>query len=329
MTSIASTVQTFFTERLIAQRRSSPATIRAYRDTVRMLLTYAAEQTRTPCYRLEFGALNATTVSAFLDHLERDRRNSVRTRNARLAAIHSLFAFAALHHPEHAADIQRVLAIPAKRGDRTIITYLNDIEIQALLGAPNRATRTGRRDHAILLLAVQTGLRASELISLSRGDVHLGAGAHISCHGKGRKDRITPLNATSIAVLRAWMNEQPDDPCSPLFTTNRGGPLSPDALAQRVAIHAAAASATCPTLADKNVTPHVLRHTTAMRLLHAGVDAAVIALWLGHEKVDTTSIYLHADLELKQKALDRTAPTPTALGRYQPLDQLIAFLETL
>jgi integrase len=199
-----------------------------------------------------------TTVSAFLDHLERDRRNSVRTRNARLAAIHSLFTFAALHHPEHAADIQRVLAIPAKRGDRTIITHLTDIEIRALLDAPNRATRTGRRDHAILLLGVQTGLRASELISLSRGDVHLGAGAHISCHGKGRKDRITPLSATSIAVLRAWMNEQPGDPCSPLFTTNRGGPLSPDALAQRVAIHAAAASTTCPTLAAKNVKPHVL-----------------------------------------------------------------------
>ncbi len=327
MTLIAATVQAFFTERLIAQRQSSSATIAAYRDTVRMLLKFTATKTGKGCARLEFSDLTATTVSMFLDHLEHDRGNSVRTRNARLAAIHSLFTFAALRHPEHAADIQRVLAIPTKRGDRTIITHLTDNETHALLGAPNRATRTGRRDHAILYLAIQTGLRASELTALTRRDVHFDTGAHLNCLGKGRKNRITPLTAITVTVLRDWMSEQPTDPDAPLFTTNRGGPLSLDALAQRVAVHAATAATTCPSLAEKHVTPHALRHTAAMRLLHAGVDTTVIALWLGHESVATTSIYLHADLELKQRALDRTTPTPTIPGRYNPTDQLIAFLE--
>jgi site-specific recombinase XerD len=329
MTVIAATVQAFFTERLLTQRQASPRTVTAYRDTIRMLLAFTSKQTRTPCHRLEFTDLDAAAVSAFLDHLEHDRGNSVRTRNARLAAIHSLFVFAALRHPEHAADIARVLAIPAKRGDHTMVTYLTDIEARALLDAPDRATRAGRRDHALLCLAIQTGLRASELISLTRNDVHLDTAAHVSCLGKGRKHRVTPLTATTAAVLRAWINETRAAPAAPLFVTNRGGPLSPDALAQRVAVHAATAAALCPSLTGKNVTPHVLRHTAAMRLLHAGVDTTVIALWLGHENVTTTRIYLEADLELKQRALDRTTPATTTPGRYRPPDQLIAFLEAL
>jgi integrase/recombinase XerD len=329
MTAITATVQAFFTERLLTQRDASPRTVAAYRDTVRMLLAFTSQRTRTPCHRLAFTDLDAAAITAFLDHLEHGRGNSVRTRNARLAAIHSLFAFAALRHPEHADDIGRVLAIPAKRGDHTVVTYLTDIEAQALLNAPDQTTRTGRRDHAILALAIQTGLRASELISLTRNDVHLDTAAHVSCRGKGRKHRITPLTATTVAVLRDWMTETTGAGENPVFTTIRGGPLSLDALAQRVAVHTAVAAASCPSLAHKHVTPHVLRHTAAMRLLHAGVDTTVIALWLGHENVATTRIYLEADLELKQRALDRTVPIPSLSGRYQPPDQLIAFLETL
>jgi integrase/recombinase XerD len=329
MTAITATVQAFFAERLIGQRHASPRTVAAYRDTIRMLLAFTSARTGTNCHRLEFTDLSAETIGAFLDHLEHERHNSVRTRNARLAAIHSLFAFAALRHPEHAHDIGRVLAIPAKRGDHTVITYLTDIEAQALLDAPDRTTRTGRRDHALLTLAVQTGLRASELISLTRNDIHLDTAAHVSCRGKGRKHRITPLTAATATVLRTWMTETTRAGEDPLFPSIRGGPLSLDALAQRVAVHTAAAASSCPTLAHKHVTPHVLRHSAAMRLLHAGVDVTVIALWLGHENISTTSIYLEADLELKQRALDRTVPIASPPGRYRPPDQLIAFLEAL
>jgi integrase/recombinase XerD len=289
-----------------------------------LLLAFTSARTGKPCHRLGFTDLDAATVSAFLDHLEHQRGNRVRTRNARLAAIHSLFAYAALRHPEHADDIGRVLSMPAKRGDHTVITYLTDIETQAMLDAPDRATRTGRRDKAILALAVQTGLRASELISLTRNDIYLDTAAHVACRGKGRKHRITPLTAATVAILRDWISETGGTGAHPLFPSIRGGPLSPDALAQRIAVHAATAAASCPSLAGKHVTPHVLRHTAAMRLLHAGVETTVIALWLGHENVTTTMIYVEADLELKQRALDRTAPTATAAGRYRPPDQLIA-----
>jgi site-specific recombinase XerD len=329
MTAIASTVQAFFTERLIQQRQASPHTITAYADTVRMLLRFATERTGIPCHRLQFTDIDAPMIGAFLDHLEHDRCNSVRTRNARLAAIHSLFGFAALRHPEHAGDIQRVLAIPAKHADHTIVAYLTDPEAEALLAAPDHRTRTGRRDRALLCLAIQTGLRASELTSLTSRDVHLGAGAYISCHGKGRKDRITPLTRATIGTLRAWMTERAGEPDDPLFPTNRGGPMSHDSLSQRLALHAATAAKSCSSLSGKNVTPHVLRHSAAMRLLHAGVDTTVIALWLGHVDVSTTQIYLDADLELKQKALDRTTPPAGKPGRYTPSDHLIAFLEGL
>ena len=329
MTAIAATMQAFFTARLIGQRRASPHTITAYRDTLRLLLGFTAARTGTPPCRLDIAELDAPLIAAFLDHIEHQRGNSIRTRNARLAAIHSLFGFAALRHPEHAADIARVLAIPPKRGDQTIVTFLSDDEASALLAAPDRTTRTGRRDHAWILLAIQTGLRASEITSLTCKDVHLGTAAYVACHGKGRKDRITPLTPGTVTTLRAWLAERAGRPDAPLFDTIRGGPMSHDALQQRLTLHAAAARQSCPALTSKNVTPHVLRHSAAMALLRAGVDITVIALWLGHESVTTTQIYLQADMALKQRALDRTTPPASIPGRYKPGDQLLAFLEAL
>jgi integrase/recombinase XerD len=329
MTAIAATMQAFFTERLIGQRRASPHTIASYRDTLRLLLGFTAARTGTPPCRLDIAELDAPLIAAFLDHIEHQRGNCIRTRNARLAAIHSLFGFAALRHPEHAADIARVLAIPAKRGDQTIVTFLTDDEASVLLAAPDRATRTGRRDHAWILLAIQTGLRASEITSLTCKDVHLGTAAYVACHGKGRKDRITPLTPGTVTTLRAWLAERAGRPDDPLFDTIRGGPMSHDALQQRLTLHAATAGPSCPALTSKNVTPHVLRHSAAMALLRAGVDITVIALWLGHESVTTTQIYLQADMALKQRALDRTTPPASIPGRYKPGDQLLAFLEAL
>ena len=328
MTSLAPTLQAFFTDRL-AQRQASPHTISAYRDTLRLLIVFASEQTHTQPWQLDIAELDAPLVSAFLDHLQQTRGNSARTRNARLAAIHSLFRFAALRHPEHAAVIQRVLAIPPKRADRPLISYLTEPEIAALLAAPDRTTWTGRRDHALLALAVQTGLRASELTGLNTSELHLPRPGYVSCRGKGRKERITPLTKTTAATLRVWLTERQGDPTDPLFPTRHGARLSRDALEHRLAKYTAIASAKAPTLADKTVTAHVLRHSAAMRLLHAGVDLTVIALWLGHESTDTTQIYLHADLAIKERALARTTPPGTPPGRYRPPDTTLAFLESL
>jgi len=329
MSTLAPTLQAFFTDRLQRQRQASPHTIAAYRDALRLLLLFAQQRAGKQPSQLELDDLDAPLIAAFLDHLERERGNSVRTRNARLAAIHSLFRFAALRHPEHAAVIQRVLVMPPKRFDRALITYLNEPEIDALLAAPDRGTWVGRRDHALLLLAIQTGLRASELIGLTRADLHLGTGAHLSCHGKGRKDRVTPLTHGTVATLTTWLKERAGDPDAPLFPTSRGRPLSRDALEHRLATHLPIATHACPSLARKKVTLHVLRHTTAMRLLHAGVDTAVIALWLGHADIRSTHTYLHADMTIKQRALDRTRPADTAPGRYHAPDSLLAFLNAL
>lgn len=329
MSALAPTLQAFFTQRLIQQRHASPHTITAYRDTFRLLLGFTTDRIATPPSRLQIADLDAGVIAAFLDHLEHDRGNTVRTRNARLAAIHSLFRFAAFRHPEHAQVIERVLAIPAKRFDRALVTYLTDAERDALLAAPDRATWTGRRDHALLLVAAQTGLRVSELIGLTRAVVHLGTGAHLSCRGKGRKDRVTPLTTATVAVLHVWLAERAGAPADPLFPTRRGAPLSRDAIEHRITIHAANAALHCPSLGTKKITAHTLRHTAAMALLHAGVDTSVIALWLGHEQIDTTQIYLHADLSLKEKALSRTTPPNTQPGRYRAPDSLLAFLESL
>lgn len=329
MSALAPTLQAFFTERLINQRQASPHTVAAYRDTMRLLLAFAAERLGKRPSALQVDDLDAPLVGAFLNHLEQERGCGARTRNARLSAIRSLYRYAALRHPEHAAVIERVLAIPPKRTESSLVTFLTEEEVEALLAAPDPGTWTGRRDHAMLLLATQTGLRASELTGLRCADLHLGRGPHVSCLGKGRKRRITPLTGSTMAVLRAWLDERGREAEGPLFPTRTGGHLSRDALERRLAHHVAAAARRCPSLREKRVTAHVLRHTTAMRLLQAGVDTSVIALWLGHEQVETTQIYLHADLALKERALARTKPPDAKPGRYRPPDTLLAFLEAL
>lgn len=329
MSLLAPTLQAFFTDRLMQQRQASPHTIAAYRDTLRMLLGFASERRSIEPSKLEMAYLDAPLIAGFLDHLERDRGNSVRTRNARLAAIHSLFRFASLRHPECAAVIERVLAIPPKRFERNLVTFLTEAEVGALLAAPDRATRTGRRDLALLGLAAQTGLRVSELIGLRCTDVHLDVGAHVNCRGKGRKQRITPLTRGTVDLLRAWIAERSGRADEPLFVGRTGRPLSRDALEHRLTKHVKTAGQGCPSLRTKKVTMHVLRHTAAMRLLTAGVDTSVIALWLGHEQVETTQVYLHADLGLKERALAKTTPSDAQPGRYRPPDSLIAFLEAL
>lgn len=329
MSALAPTLQAFFTDRLARQRHASPETVATYRDALRLLVGFASQRVRKQPSQLDIADLDAVLIAGFLDYLERERGNSVRTRNARLAAVHSLFRYAALRHPEHAELIQRVLAIPPKRFDRALVSFLTRAEVDALLASPDRTTWTGRRDHALLLLAIQTGLRASEFIGLTCGDVHLGSGSHVSCHGKGRKDRITPLLAGTVATLKVWLAERAGQPADPLFPTRQGRPLSRDAIERRLAKYVALAAANCPSLRTKRISAHVLRHTAAMQLLRAGVDTSVIALWLGHEHVATTQIYLHADLSLKERALARTRPAATKPGRFRPSDSLLAFLESL
>ena len=329
MTALAPTMEGFFTERLIGQRRASSNTIASYRDTFRLLLAFTRQHTGKPPSKLDLVDLDAVLIGRFLDHLEHVRHNSIRTRNNRLGAIHSLFNYAAFRHPEHAEVIQRVLAIPAKRTERKLVTFLTTDEVNALLAAPDRTTWVGRRDRALIVLAVQTGLRVSELTALANTDIELGTGAHLRCHGKGRKERITPLTTETINVLRVWTAERQGTPDDPLFPSQRGGPLTRDAVAARINKYSRTATTRCPSLAHKHVTPHVLRHTCAMALLAAGVDITVIALWLGHESIETTQIYLHADLSIKQRAIARTTPTGVKPGRYRPPDPLLAFLETL
>jgi|SRR5665648_41147 len=329
MTALAPILQAFFTDRLARQRQASPHTIAAYRDTWRLLLGHASAKTGKQPSQLEINDLDAPLIGGFLDHLERERGNSPRTRNARLAAVHSLFRYAALRHPEHAETIARVLSIPPKRHDKALVTYLTEPELAALLAAPDRSTWAGRRDHALILLTAQTGLRVSELTGLTIGNLHLGTGAHVSCTGKGRKQRITPLTAATVAVLRTWLAERGGQPGQPLFPARTGGRLSRDAIEHRLVKHTGTAAARCSSLSTKTVTAHTLRHTAAMRLLQSGIDTSVIALWLGHEQAETTQIYLHADLALKESALARTKPPEARPGRYRPPDKLLAFLEGL
>ena len=329
MTALAATMQAFFTERLIGQRQASPHTIAAYRDTFRLLLAFAQRRTGIKPHALDIDDLNVEMITAFLDHLERDRGNTPRTRNARLAAIRSLYHYAALRHPDHAATIARVLAIPTKRHDRAIVTYLTEQETAALLAAPDQTRWIGRRDHALMTLTIQTGLRVSELIALRCQDAHLTRAPHIQATGKGRKQRITPLTTHTTEILRRWTTQRAGHPDQPLFPTSRGRALSRDAVALLVKRHAKAASGTCPTLHAKAVTPHVLRHTAAMNLLHAGVDTSVIALWLGHESTEATQLYIHADMAIKERALARTTPVDVEPGRFRPADPLLAFLERL
>ena len=329
MTCLAPLLEAFFSDRLLRQRRASPHTIAAYRDAFRLLLAFAEKHLRKAPSDLLLANLDAPFIAAFLDHLETERANGVRTRNARLAAIHSFFRFAAVREPAHAGIIQRVLALPEKRFDRELVAFLAPAEAEALLAAPDTSTRLGRRDHALLLLMVQTGLRLAEVTALTADDLVLGAGAHVRCHGKGRKERCTPLSRGTARVLRAWLAERGASGGDLVFVSVRRTRLSHDAVERLVAKYALQASPACPTLARKRVTPHVLRHTTAVQLLEAGVDRAVIALWLGHEQVETTQIYLDADLAMKERALARTAPPGARSHRFRPKDSLLAFLEGL
>lgn len=329
MSALAPGLQAFFTDRLIGQRAASPNTIAAYKTTLRLLVSFAAARATKPPSDLDIDDVGAPVVAAFLEHLERDRHNGATTRNNRLAAIHSLFGYLALHHPEHAASIQRVLAIPQKRTESNLVTYLTDIEVQALLEACDRSRFSGRRDHAMFVLAVQAGLRISELAGLSCGDVTLGTGATVHIVGKGRKERRTPLVANTRAVLKTWLAERGGSASDPLFPTATGRSMSRDAIERRLTHHLAIARGGCPSLGAKHVTMHTLRHTAAMRLLLAGNDVTVIALWLGHEQLATTNIYLHADMTHKQKAIDRTRSLGAKPGRFRPPDPLLAFLEAL
>jgi len=329
MTLIAPTLQGFFTDRLALQLQASPRTIAAYRDALRLLLDFVQHQKGRAPAQLDWDDLDATTITAFLNYLEQQRHNSTRTRNVRLTAIRSLFSYAALRHPEHAAIIQRVLAIPPKRFDKRMVSFLTPAEIEALIHAPDRDRWEGRRDRTLMLLTVQTGLRVSELTSLNRVDIHLGPGAHVRCEGKGRKHRAVPLSGPVQDLLKDWLDERGGQPDDPLFPTRTGRRLSRDAIELRITTHAATAAKTCPTILTKDLHPHVLRHTCAMTLLQAGVDTSVIALWLGHADVRSTQAYVHADLTIREQALARTTPTTAPPGRFQPSDEVLAFLENL
>jgi site-specific recombinase XerD len=321
--------QLFFAKRLIAQRRASPHTVAAYAQTFRLLVRYAQQRLGTPPSKLALIQLDAPFLASFLDQLESERVNAARSRNARLAALRSFYHYAALEMPEHSALIQRVLAIPYKRVSRPLVGYLTREEIDAILASVDQSSRLGRRNHAMLLLAVQTGLRLSEITALRRRYVALGTGAHVRCEGKGRKERCTPLTKPVVAALRTWMQELGGNDDQHLFPSTSGGRLSADAVQHLVKKHTIAARARCPSLAAKRVTPHVLRHTAAMELLQAGVDRAMIAIWLGHESVDTTQIYLDANLALKQAILAKTHPVTSQPGKYRPDDQLLSFLKKL
>jgi site-specific recombinase XerD len=324
-----SLLQGFFTDRLMAQRNVSPHTIAAYRDTFRLLFGFAQDHLCKQPAALILDDLNSSFITAFLDHLEQDRKNSARSRNARLAAIRSFFRYAAYRLPDQSSLIQRVLATPSKRYTRTLVEYLSDQETAALLDAPDRNTWSGRRDYILLLLAIQTGLRVSELCNLRNRDVTLGTGGHVRCTGKGRKERCTPLTRSVAKAIGAWMEEQHTQLDDPLFPNRAGRKLSTDGVQCILAKHVMIARHKCPSMGEKRVSPHVLRHTTAMNLLHSGVDMSGIALWLGHEHIETTHIYVEADLAMKEKILSQTATPGAKLQRFRPDDELLAFLKSL
>jgi integrase/recombinase XerD len=322
-------VQRFFTERLITQQGASPHTVAGYRDTFRLLFQFATKRLGRAPSALRLDELDAEFLETFLEHLERDRGNRPRTRNHRLSALHAFFRYIALAEPAFSFQCQRILAIPAKRFEKGPVEFLSEEETTALVFAPNAQTWIGRRDRALLLVAVQTGMRNSEITSLHCQDLDLGIGAHARCFGKGRKMRCTPLRPDVVSVLRAWLLERGGAPADPVFPSSRGGQLSADAFQRLVTRHVARASHTCPSLKTKTITPHTLRHSAAMALLHRGIDITVIALWLGHESTETTEIYLHADMQIKERALAHSNPSGVVPDRYRPPDKLLAFLEGL
>lgn len=327
---LSALVQLFFTDRLYSQMEASPHTIASYRDTFRLLLKFTSEKIGKSPTNLNVEDIDAELIGEFLDDIEASRKNTARSRNTRLAAIRSFFRFVSMCEPAYMLHCQRILDMPSKRYVRRNVEYLNKQEMQALQNSPDRTTWIGRRDHAILAVLLQTGLRASELINLRCTDVALDTGAHIQCEGKGRKHRATPLQRETVSIMRSWMKEHRGSDDDPLFPTMHGGKMSRDALAHLIKRHTKVASKSCPSLLGKRISPHVLRHSTAMNLLHHGVDQTVIALWLGHESVETTQVYIHADMKLKEKALAKiSSPANDAPRRYKPTDKLLGFLENL
>jgi site-specific recombinase XerD len=329
MTALATSLQTYFTTFASSQRDLSSNTIGSYRDTWRMLLKYLTGTVGVTADALDFDAVTAANINGFLDHLEQERGNSAKTRNVRLTAIRSVLSRALPDHPEHAATITQVLAIPPKRTTRPVIEFLTPDEVAALLAAPDPTTWTGRRDRTLLAMTVQTGLRIGEVCSLTVDDIHLGTGPHVTCTGKGRRHRITPVTRTTVSAMSAYLTERVARPGTALFCGPHGQRLSRDALEHRLAKHIAAAAIVCPSLAGKHVTMHTLRHTAAMNLLAGGVDVAVIALWLGHADTRSTDAYLHADMAIKQAALDRTRPPDVEPGVYRPEPDILAWLASL
>jgi len=329
MSALAPTLEAFFVTGLDRQRGASVHTIDSYRHTFRLLLVFAREQTGKHPTDLDLADLDADLIARFLDHLEIDRHNNVASRNTRLAAIHSFFRFASYRHPEHVDTIGQVLAIPVKKTATLPRSFLTEDEMDALVAAPDRSTWIGRRDHTHLVVALRTGLRLSEITGLRCQDVQLGPTAHLKCLGKGRKRRDTPVDKPTAALLRSWLNERRGGPDDVVFPSRRAGRLSPDAVQRLIAKHITTARARCPNLDTKRISTHNLRHSCAMDLLRHGIDAAVLAMWLGHEKLESVNAYIHADPTLKQRALDRRLPTTTRPGRYKPPDKLLAFLESL
>lgn len=322
-------LESFFTDRLMRQRKASPNTIASHRDTFRLLLKFAKISLNKEPSKLKIEDLDAPFIGSFLDYLEKERGNTARSRNVRLSSIHSFFKYVALEEPGCSGLAQRILSIPSKRFKQKPVEFLSTAEADALLAAPDQSTWAGRRDRALLLLALQTGLRVSELIGLRLSDIKLGTGAHVHCTGKGRKERCTPLRKEAVAVLRAWLSERNCNSRELLFPNTRGGRLSRDGVEYLLAKHVKKAKKICPTLKEKKISPHTLRHSMAMDLLHHGVDQTVIALWLGHEKVETTQIYIHADMKLKEKALSKAEPRHMKLKRFRPDDELLEFLKSL
>lgn len=329
MTLLAATLQRYFTDYAHTQRDLSGNTIAAYRDTWRLLIKYTAAARGVHADRIDLAVLDAELVAEFLDHLQTERGNSPATRNARLTAIRAVLAYALPDHPEHTNTIARVLAVPPKRSPAPSVEFLTEPETEALLAAPDSGTWTGRRDRALLTLAAQTGLRISEITELTTHDIHLGISPHVTCTGKGRRQRATPLTRATLEILKRYLLERATRPGDTLFPGPTGTRLSRDALERRLAKHLTTAAATCPSLASKHVTMHTLRHTAAMRLLHAGVDTAVIALWLGHQNTASTDVYLHADMTIKQAAIDRTRPAEVPPGTYTPAPHVLAWLGSL
>ena len=329
-TYLAPLLEAFFTDRLMKQRDASPNTVDSYSTAFKLLLAFAREKLKKAPVKLLLKEFDAPFICRFLDHLESDRGNCARTRNARLAAIQSFFNYIAIREPRHSALIQRVLDIPTKRWEKKPVDFLKRHEVDALLDAPDLSTWLGRRDRAFMAVMAHTGLRVSEMIGLRFKDVEVAGQVCIRCTGKGRKQRVTPLKPPVAAILRDWFKECEASPEQPLFPNSRTrGHLSRDAVEYMLKKYVKVAQERCPSLAEKRVTPHVLRHTCAMELLQSGVVPATISLWLGHESPDSIQCYLHADIEMKQMALEKTAPFGLPSGRYQPEDSLMSFLEGL